>query len=71
MNPLCVCTSVHTLHDVEFVWDDEKARGNLRKHGVDFAEAVTALCDELALTLPDEAKKKNDLSQSGRTRSAE
>ena len=34
---------------VEFVWIDETARRNLRKHGIDFADAVTALCDELAL----------------------
>jgi uncharacterized protein len=28
--------------------------GNLRKHGVDFADAVIALEDELALTLDDD-----------------
>lgn len=31
-------------------WDPVKARQNLRKHGVLFADAVTALEDERALT---------------------
>jgi hypothetical protein len=35
-------------------WDFEKAAANLRKHGVDFADAATALTDELALTLNDD-----------------
>jgi uncharacterized DUF497 family protein len=36
-----------------FEWDDAKARDNLRKHGVDFADAATVFEDELALTVPD------------------
>ena len=28
-------------------WDAEKAAANLRKHGVDFADAETALRDEM------------------------
>ncbi len=35
-------------------WDPQKALTNLKKHGVSFAEAVTALEDDLALTLEDE-----------------
>jgi hypothetical protein len=35
-------------------WDPEKAAANLRKHGVDFADAETALRDEMALTMPDD-----------------
>lgn len=38
---------------VEFEWDADKAAANLRKHGVDFADAVLALEDELALTVED------------------
>lgn len=34
-------------------WDPNKAASNLRKHGVDFADAVEALHDELALTIED------------------
>ena len=39
----------------EFEWDAGKARANWRKHGVDFVDAVMALYDERALTLPDPA----------------
>src|SRR5215475_7386288 len=31
-----------------FVWDPKKAAENLRKHGVDFQEAVTVFADPLA-----------------------
>ncbi len=34
-------------------WDRAKARANLRKHGIRFAYAVTALEDDLALTVRD------------------
>jgi uncharacterized DUF497 family protein len=37
--------------DVE--WDPKKAASNLRKHGVSFDEASTALLDPNALTQPD------------------
>ena len=36
-----------------WTWDSEKARSNRQKHGVSFAEAVIALEDPLALTVPD------------------
>ena len=38
---------------MEFEWDPGKAKANLRKHGVDFADAVIALEDENALTVED------------------
>jgi len=38
---------------MEFEWDPRKAKQNLRKHGVDFADAVIALEDENALTIED------------------
>jgi uncharacterized DUF497 family protein len=44
---------VHTLAAVA-QWDAEKAAANLRKHGVDFADAETALRDEMAMTMPDD-----------------
>ncbi len=34
-------------------WNKEKAEANLRKHGVDFADAAVALEDENALTIED------------------
>ncbi len=38
---------------MEYEWDARKARENLSKHGVDFADAVIALEDERALTIED------------------
>jgi len=35
-------------------WDPQKESSNLKKHGVSFIEAVTALEDELALTVEDD-----------------
>jgi len=35
-------------------WDPEKAASNLRKHGIDFADAATVLDDELAVTIVDD-----------------
>jgi uncharacterized protein (DUF4415 family)/uncharacterized DUF497 family protein len=37
-----------------YEWDEAKNRSNQAKHGVLFAEAVIALEDERALTIPDE-----------------
>jgi uncharacterized protein len=36
-----------------FEWDDEKARRNLRKHGVTFEEAATVFGDRLSVTIGD------------------
>ncbi len=35
-------------------WDPRKATANLKKHGVDFADAATVLHDEQALTVRDD-----------------
>jgi uncharacterized protein len=40
---------------VRFEWDPPKAEANLRAHGVSFAEAVTVLEDDFALTRDDPA----------------
>jgi uncharacterized DUF497 family protein len=39
---------------VEFEWDPRKAAANLRKHGIDFADAGTVLYDEFAITVPED-----------------
>ena len=39
---------------MDYQWDPKKAASNLRKHGVDFADAVGVFEDEWALTLKDE-----------------
>ena len=41
---------------VEFEWDARKAASNLRRHGIDFADAATVLYDELAVTVADEER---------------
>ncbi len=38
---------------MEYEWDPKKAKDNLNKHGVDFADAVISLEDENALTIED------------------
>ena len=38
---------------VEFEWDEEKQRENVRKHGVGFAEASTVFGDPLEVTISD------------------
>jgi hypothetical protein len=38
---------------MEYEWDAHKARVNLRKHQIDFADAVSVFDDPLALTIPD------------------
>jgi hypothetical protein len=47
---------VHTLgegiDDAE--WDSRKAAANLKKHGVDFAEAATVFHDEQAITIRED-----------------
>lgn len=37
----------------EFEWDDAKAKANLKKHGVPFAEALTVFVDPLARIFDD------------------
>ena len=36
------------MESLEFEWDDAKAESNLRKHGVDFADAVRVFDDAFA-----------------------
>jgi hypothetical protein len=36
---------------MDYEWDPNKARSNLEKHDVDFADAVTVLEDDAALTI--------------------
>jgi uncharacterized DUF497 family protein len=39
---------------MDFEWDSDKAKTNLEKHGIAFADAVIALEDDAALTLEGE-----------------
>ena len=42
-----------TVIEGDFEWDDEKARSNIEKHGVSFAEAATVFADPAAVYLDD------------------
>jgi len=42
---------------MEIEWDSHKADSNLKKHGVSFEEAATALLDPMALTQEDAASE--------------
>jgi hypothetical protein len=44
---------VATIIFGDFEWDDRKAAINLKKHGVSFEEALTALADPNAIEAPD------------------
>jgi hypothetical protein len=39
---------------LNYQWDFDKAKSNIRKHGIRFADAVAVFEDEMALTIPDQ-----------------
>ena len=45
---------------VLFEWDPEKAKRNLKKHGVSFDEAVTVFYDPLSATFDDPDHSEGD-----------
>jgi uncharacterized DUF497 family protein len=45
---------------VNYQWDPAKARTNFEKHGIHFADAATALEDDLALTVRDPFSEDED-----------
>jgi uncharacterized protein len=45
---------VHWYTEMAVEWDSAKAKSNLRRHGIPFADAVSALEDERAITVRDE-----------------
>ena len=51
---------MHILVTVDYQWDPSKARLNFRKHGVYFADAVTVLEDERALTIRDDSSDEEE-----------
>ena len=53
---VCACNGF-----VRYVWDEEKVAANLKKHRVDFVDAVGVFDDEFALRREDpDAEAKND-----------
>ncbi len=45
---------------MEFEWDPEKAKKNLRKHGITFEDAVIVFSDILSFTYDDEAHSHDE-----------
>ena len=45
---------------MSYEWNPQKARANLAKHGVDFADAVMALEDERAVTVEDDTAESEE-----------
>lgn len=39
---------------MEYEWDSKKTVSNQRKHGIDFADAVSVFADDFAITVMDE-----------------
>lgn len=39
---------------MNYEWDPHKAKTNLRKHGIDFADAISVFEDDLALQIEDD-----------------
>ncbi len=39
---------------MNYQWDTDKAASNLRKHRIDFADAVSVFMDDYAVTIVDE-----------------
>ncbi len=51
---------------IDYQWDPNKAKSNLKKHGVRFADAVSVFEDENAITLEDEHESENRFITIGR-----
>lgn len=49
--------------DLQFEWDDAKAKANLKKHGVAFDEALTVFADPLARILDDPDHSEGELRE--------
>lgn len=50
---------------MEFEWDERKARTNLRRHKVDFADATSVFEDDRAVTVTDETTDEERYSTIG------
>lgn len=48
------------MSSVKFEWDESKAAGNIKKHGVSFEEARTVFYDEKARLINDPDHSENE-----------
>jgi uncharacterized DUF497 family protein len=53
---------------MEFIWDSEKAKSNLKKHKISFEEAVTVFYDPLARITDDPDHKNYQCKKSNSAR---
>jgi hypothetical protein len=65
LQPLTICTIVHIIGRVQLLnssveWDANNESHFLKKHGVSFTEAVTALMDEFAIAIEDDLPGESD-----------
>lgn len=51
---------------MDYEWDTNKAKANLRKHRIDFADAATVFDDDLALTISDDTENEERFVSVGR-----
>ena len=51
--PLALYTVCTYNRQMSFEWDSNKAIANIKKHGIDFADAVTVFDDLNAVTIDD------------------
>ena len=51
---------------MSYQWDPNKAKSNLKKHGVSFADAVGVFEDENAITIEDENESESRFITIGR-----
>ena len=51
---------------MDYQWDPNKAKSNLKKHGVRFADAMSVFEDENAITIEDEHESENRFITIGR-----
>lgn len=49
--------------DLQFEWDDTKAKANVKKHGVAFDEALTVFADPLARIFDDPDHSEGELRE--------
>jgi uncharacterized protein len=47
------CSYILGMSDLHFEWDETKARGNVKKHGISFEEAKSVFLDDQAVMIPD------------------
>lgn len=52
---------MHAIHiAMDFEWDEQKARNNVGKHGINFEEAVTCFYDPLQVAFYDPAHSEDE-----------